>query len=614
MNDNTEEKINTLADLYSYLDKNALLHNHASDLVNLLRDYIKRASSDEEKQKAQWEIDFFVFHLLGERVFTPVLSFNPETDEVVLYPDTHKFYIDQFDYLKERATNASSPFLLARYNHLLWKSPKGIKNKKYAQIAIQNYFKTLRQYCELLKDEVEDLGYKIGKLYESAVALCGEINSEINELKELTNYLLYNTQSIPFYIKYGIITDMLENPKIFKPIDFENTLQIFESDLVGDLDDHFHLAEMYLSTAIKIARKIKSDVKKWHNKLGCSYLKAAELETNDERAWIKIDIISRAIKEFKLGQNIAKKNEAEKLYADTKPKVKLDTVPIPRDKEITAAYKQVFKDIQNDADQILDKHTASEIYQLLSIGFYFPKAEAIKQMKHDGILTKDIFTTVKFDKNKNVSKQSKEETLTDEMKVAYNFQLFNMTFPFWRKVFTKGIQSGHLAINNFFEFLRDKSWLGKPFYKVDIDGNQYEVGLLGLIMPSISEFFYQVLGSESSKYYLPNYILCSDSLALKIELVLRNLCERLNIPVSVSRSKGMQEMYLNEIFENETLNKFFNEDDKMFFDLVITDKGMNIRNNIAHAFYLSDEYTLEKILLLITVLLRLCKINYKRKT
>lgn len=613
MNDNTEEKIYTLADLYSYLDKNALLHDHASDLVNLLRDYIKRASSDEEKQKAQWEMDFFVFHLLGERVFTPVLSFNPETDEVVLYPDTHKFYIDQFDYLKERAAKASSPFLLARYNHLLWKSPKGIKNKKYAQIAIQNYFKTLRQYCELRKDEVENLGYEIGKLYESAVALCSEINSEINELKKLTNYLLYDTQSIPFYIKYGIIIDMLENPKIFKPIDFENTLQIFESDLVGDLDDHFRLAEMYLPTAIKIAHKIKSDVKIWHNKLGCSYLKAAELETNDERAWIKIDIISRAIKEFKLGQNIAKKSEAEKLYADTKPKVKLDTIHIPHDKEIRAAYKQVFKDIQNDADQILDKHTASEIYQLLSIGFYFPKAEAIKQMKHDGILTKDIFTTVKFDKNKNVSKQSKEETLTDEMKVAYNFQIFNMTFPFWRKVFTNGIQSGHLTINNFFEFLRDKSWLGKPFYKVDIDGNRYEAGLLGLIMPSISEFFYQVLGSESSKYYLPNYILCSDSLALKIELVLRNLCERLNIPVSVSRSKGMQEMYLNEIFENETLKKFFNEDDKMFFDLVITDKGMNIRNNIAHAFYLSDEYTLEKMLLLITALLRLCKINYKRK-
>jgi hypothetical protein len=109
---------------------------------------------------------------------------------------------------------------------------------------------------------------------------------------------------------------------------------------------------------------------------------------------------------------------------------------------------------------------------------------------------------------------------------------------------------------------------------------------------------------------VPGFILCTDSLTLKIEGLFRSFSEQLNIPTSVGKKKGIQEILLHDVIHNEIIQKYFNEEDLLLFDYVFSNEGgLNLRNNIAHSFYTENEYHPEKMFLLLVVLLRLGKYN-----
>ena len=95
---------------------------------------------------------------------------------------------------------------------------------------------------------------------------------------------------------------------------------------------------------------------------------------------------------------------------------------------------------------------------------------------------------------------------------------------------------------------------------------------------------------------------------------MRDFCERMSIPTSVNRPKGMQEAYIHNVLDNEIIKKFFNEDDLLFFNYLFSaDNGLNLRNNVAHCFYDYQEYHYDQMFLLIAALLRLAKYDYSAK-
>lgn len=143
-----------------------------------------------------------------------------------------------------------------------------------------------------------------------------------------------------------------------------------------------------------------------------------------------------------------------------------------------------------------------------------------------------------------------------------------------------------------------------------LSGNPEQTNWIFQIAPAISEFFNQVLAWGESKYYKPNFILCTDSLVLKIEGLFRNFSERLNISTSKGKRNGVQEALAHDILNNKTIRKYFDDSDMLLFDYVFSNEGgLNLRNNIAHCFYSENEYHPDKMLLLLAVLLRLGKYN-----
>ncbi|MBS1624081.1 MAG: DUF4209 domain-containing protein [Bacteroidetes bacterium] len=606
-----------IEEVYSFLEKNAFQLEREWDLRDLFVTYRTHTSDDGEKQKAQWELEFFMFQFKGTQIFSLSYSTGKNIGEVKKYPDLDEFQQAAFDYLKLRAKSTHNPLLLAWYNHLLWKAPKGVKHRSYALLAFENYIKSIHEFYALFgSDGAKENLVRVGRKFEILVGLCEEIKSGFVELKALAKYLLFKASSLDFFIKHGIIEDMLEHPNIFKKEDFEKVLNIYRKEINRDhkKSDDLFLVNYYIPTAIKVATKIGADVKKWHYEAGLAYLRMAEDESQPERFWLKLDHYAKAIHAFTFAGSISRKKATEKLYSELKPLVILPSHRIELSEEEIKAAAEFDKRVKEVTAGIL-KSPADEIYRAISQGFFFPRYnDVLKAANGTPRDFTEFGTTIYFDKNKNISRNKDGDEKDRNFYATYQWQISMKVLPYLHYTLASGIKSGHLTFENFIRYIAANTWMGKPFVRTDLGGEPEEINWIPLISPAIYEYFIQVQAWDSSKYYKPSFVLCIDSLTLKMEGLFRNFCERIAIPVSVGRSKSMQEAYIHNLLEHPTIKKYFNDDDLLFFNyLFASSHGMNLRNNVAHCFYNIDEYHPDKMLLLIAALLRIGKYNHKKK-
>ena len=113
------EKFDDIESLYEHIEENAIEYQFSYEIGDLFRDFIKSKCSSEqpdEKQKAQWEVDFFNFKLV-EGELACRFSTTDENGNVVEYPNLEKFTDATYEYLVERLTNTANPLLKAVYSH-----------------------------------------------------------------------------------------------------------------------------------------------------------------------------------------------------------------------------------------------------------------------------------------------------------------------------------------------------------------------------------------------------------------------------------------------------------------------------------------------------------------
>jgi hypothetical protein len=142
-----------------------------------------------------------------------------------------------------------------------------------------------------------------------------------------------------------------------------------------------------------------------------------------------------------------------------------------------------------------------------------------------------------------------------------------------------------------------------------LGGKEITIDWLTLISPAIVEYFVQVQSWQFASRYKPNFVLCIDSLTLKMEGLLRNFAERLNVSTTVgAKGGGTQEALLGNILENEIIQAYFSEDDIQFFKYLFANEGgLNMRNKVAHSLYNIMDYDLDKMHLLFIALIRIAQ-------
>ena len=99
-----------------------------------------------------------------------------------------------------------------------------------------------------------------------------------------------------------------------------------------------------------------------------------------------------------------------------------------------------------------------------------------------------------------------------------------------------------------------------------------------------------------------------DVLAIRFEGILRCIVADQGGTITKIGSRGnTSEALLDALLREPCLLKVFAEEDIEFFEYVLTSKGLNIRNNVAHAFYIPQDYGMTYATLVFLCVLRLAK-------
>lgn len=238
------------------------------------------------------------------------------------------------------------------------------------------------------------------------------------------------------------------------------------------------------------------------------------------------------------------------------------------------------------------------------------KELTVKEYKNSLI---NIFTVTEFDENINYRK-SPSLFSSDKMRFVYFSIHYNtFVFPLLIKIFANGIINGKINYFSFYKSLKDNTWYGQRFEKRlaerDLDEN---TTWLSLFAPALYEYFAQIeMGFIMTGRQTPNYILCIDSLTLKFEGAMRDFIRLIGGNTSVEKEGEFREQTLEQLLSNKTILENFSIEDITLFEYVFTNKGWNIRNNVAHCFYPYSSYSFEKATIVLLCILRLGRYRLK---
>jgi len=601
------------------------LEHHAQDystsfeigqLFNNLAGVLKTSGNETDAEKAQWEMNFFSLMVSNGEIHPFARTFD-EKGECHEYPDMKKTDEKQLSFLIERLEIAKNPVLKARYSHILWCSPK--KHGDFAKVAIDNYLQLVKIYEDRDKEHPEEL-FGLNALdsfknaYNLAITIHFKFDDIRSELKRLVTSFNPQSSSSP-----ALRTQLLElafnDKKIFSKKDLasfdvlcEEVAAVWISrDNIRPAIDIYELAER------REMKNLGRNTGVWRRKIAESYesMMRNRLEKGDIA--VALDFCVDAILNYKIIKADEKVRELEQIYQQNKDKVEFKEFSQEIDiREHVQTCKDFAKDLiqHNSPEQIIGFLASDEKYLLPKMQVV---TERVKELNKTSLIHQ-IFPITTTDQQSNPAQKfgTDDERFNHSILEQYRVELEVNKRIFMHEIIFSAIREGKLTTEEIMNFLRKNSWAGKTYVK-KIGNDEIHYNWISLLAPAIEDYTVQINIYFKNDKYRPNFVLCIDSLTLKIEGLLRDFFTHQNISTSTFRQDGIvREKDLNELFAEPKMMEFFSEDELKFLRfLLIEQTGYNLRHRIAHSFLYSQQYAIDYMNYLIIAMLRVCQYNFK---
>jgi len=618
--ENNMENFTDLKSLYNHLEKNATDYNsqQIGNLFQKLRDLKDNENKYNEAEKGQWEVDFFNFTVKDGKLKSMFTRTNGE-GEVTECPSLDRFDDRTYEYLIGRLDSSSNPLLKARYSHILWCSPK--KHVKYAKIAVDSYLELVKIYEAKDKKEPDmNYGLAVQEAMKSAYSIAFQIKYKTDEIKAELKRLVttFNFKSSSsFALRANLIELMLKAKRRFSKEDFlgfENICWQVSESLIESGNIHYAIDMLELGE--KVDQKLEKKTHDQRRRIAESYetlMKEAEKDNNLS----SLVFCQSALENYRKIKDKDKINELEKKYSELKSSMKLEEFKkeINQTEQIKFYREVAEKVVQNDTDEIIkflmfDKNLLPKYKDMQEI--------AEKLGKNFGI--QHLSPTIEVDQSGHLVQHFADE---EEKKYYEILQLYDMELKLNKihlinEIFFTAIRENKLSSDVILRFLKRHSWYGKNISK-KVANQKIEYNWLSLIAPSLHEYFLQMQYFFSNTNYSPNLVLSIDSLTLKFEGLIRDICQFSNITTFYMTKDGKgrnitREKDIHALLYEEPIKKLFDKNDLLFFKFLLVEKaGYNLRHKVAHSLMSFQEYNINYIHLLILALLRLGKYDFVKK-
>jgi ribosomal 50S subunit-associated protein YjgA (DUF615 family) len=608
--------------IYEHLEENAINYEYPDQIAELfkrLRDLKHQENKMDEVEKAQWEIDFFNF-VINDNILSPIFTPPNEKGEVIEYPNLSRFDERTYAYLIERLSATRSPLTKARYSHLLWLSPK--KHSKYAEVAIDSYLELIKIYEKKDLDKPEEhYGLDVINALRNAFFIGCRVKYKLADIKSEIIRLInrFNIKSSStFALRFNLIDLMLSEKKMFSNNDFLGIENIcWELSKLDVERGNIHGAIKLLELGEKIDMCLNQKSKDWRKRIAEAYENLMD-KAEDGKNLAAISFCQQALENYKKLKDSKKIQELEKRYLELKDSMEL--AKIEKKIDLTDHIKKCKK----IASEIVNREQAKGIIELLMLSKdLLPKYKDMEKYANDVGKDTVIFQFIPefvMDQRGHMAQHFTEQNEKRYRRILemYEWEIrFNKIFMI-REIFFKAVNEKKLSGETLLEFFGEESWFGKNL-KRKVGNEEIQYSWLNLIAPSILNFFNILNYSFLNPSEPLNLVLSIDSLTLKLEGLLRDMCEFSGVATffqteNKKRRPIIREKDLHRLLYEEKIIELFDEDDLLFFKYLLVEKaGLNLRHRIAHSLLYFQEYSVDIMLLLIIALLRIGKYDFVKK-
>jgi hypothetical protein len=616
--------VTILEKAYEDLEERSISEKHThslSDIFKEARDTLFSGDQESEAKKAQYEIDFLNFNINGNKL-SFLYSGTNEKGEAVEYPSLKLFTEETYNYLIERQKTTKAPNLKARYSHILWLSPK--KKIEFAKTAIDEYLKLIpiREQQDN-ESPSEHFGLKVLENIKNAFLLSASIKYDTDKLKKevlriVNDYSFSSTSS--FAMRLQLIDLMLKHKKIFEPADYAGIVNICEKLIEDNYTKSKHSAIDILTKIINVEKKLGNDIVKYERRIA-EVWEALSLEREDDTNLVSTEFCKNAIKIYKIIKDVQKVKELEKKFNELRKNIKLSEFGQEID------LSEMMKEFRKYADKLSENEPFAIIRSLMTDKGLLPTYEEVEKQAQENSkhsFLSHLANSSILDRNGNTAQYFSDEDEHNyyEILQSYHFSLELSKSNLIREIFFACIKKKKLTADTILGFLNQYSWLGKELQMSTNGGKTIPYCWLALIAPALNEYFVNLEFYLRNPVNYPNFILCIDSLVLKIEGMLRDVCEFKGVTTYKFRTdkKGRtisQEKDIHELLYEEEVTKLIDKDDLLFFKFLLVEKaGYNLRHKVAHSLMTFYEYNIHYMNLLIMAVLKFGKYDFvpKRET
>lgn len=506
---------------------------------------------------------------------------------------------DLIEYVKKRITHTSNIFLLSRYNHFLYNSTL---RQEYCQAAINMYILILHT---IIKQNLESIYHDILDVLNYIINLGKTIKADLTTIKEsIISYL--KTDNISRIIQFHILMSIKDNYKKWKfhDIDFIPQLCLNMYNSFTYYNDKKLILELGVFFAIRTNRTLLSVL---YEKLGDNE------ETNIYKTDGKIEniiiphhnqnIYYNMMLYYDLANNKEKYHYASTKYNNNKPNLQFISfkTQLKTDKERYSAINQIIESLLQE-NIILSIFFLSKHNSLL-----YPPHQILdfnKLTKGEKYYHMELLTPTEVDLNGNIRYSTNEE--------HYLFQfyqiLLNKTIDVISYMLFRLINTNKLTYSILKEILLSFTNFGDEIQR-SINNSSLSYKFFDKIDFALKDFFTQFHKEMNNKP--SDWRLVITTLTIQFEGILRDYirieCGETSKIVNNNKGGNVSEMLLDDLLRADSFNQLFCEEDQDLFKYVFTNKGLNMRNDIAHGFYLPQDYTYFKAILAFLCILRLVK-------
>lgn len=539
-------------------------------------------------------------------------------NEIDIYtPDVRVLTVSDYEYFEQRFLTCSSLFPKTEYGLLVYfgqKTPYSKRNDfkkeladKLIQLAqiywdkalvggdrnynFQNFFPILETVYFILHG---------AKLTTERDILCLDIIAKHN------GWSIERTDTLRGILDLSRL--MIDHYSIFKvKVNFEDVIKK-NITAAKEIEKTYTWGAIYIvDNCISIRQKLNIDF----NDL--LYYKAQLFEKMaNERSekFVCLRFIENALRIYQSLKDDKKITEIETIYASLRSQIEMN-----HEKFFEFQDDYIKERTQMIKDMITSSDNQSIVANIASCN-WFGSIEKIQEMANNASeksLLASMASTDVLDKYGNTIDKYNTEEEIQEMHFWESFGFsFQIGIAALHEYIIEAYNAKKLSFESVISYI-ESTWYNEPIIHT-YHGQDIELRILDVIKPGLKRYFEELwFAIKDMKYNSYDNVMVIDTLTLKMETILRFMCERLNIATFKTRDKGGVKLVMEKLLDDmlsdlkDTPQKptGFQEEDRLMLKYVLTIKGLNLRNRVAHGLMDLWEYSFGNSLIILYLIIKL---------